>query len=181
MPTIRIADTESNGFVDEADTLWCISSVDKDEEEDKVRLFGPDDIRAGLDWLHDCDVLVMHNCIGHDLPLLKKLFDWEPLSHQIIVDTLVFSRMLHPKRPIPYGYVGKATHSIEAWGHRVGRAKPDHTDWTQYSEAMGVRCMDDAIINRLVLLELERESEEQEMFYDKVKSKRRTEDRAEDS
>lgn len=165
MSTIKIADTESDGFLEEATKLWCIAGIEYEAPETDCVLFGPDNISAGLDWLWDCDVLVGHNFIKHDLPLMKKLFGWEPKSHQIVIDTLVFSRMLYPKRPLPQGYFGKATHSIEAWGYRVGRGKPDHEDWTQYSEDMAKRCMEDAIINRMVLQELERESEEQEMFY----------------
>lgn len=174
MPIIRVADTESDGFLDEATLLWCVSSIDYGEEDDKVRHFGPTDIDRALVHLHDADVLVGHNFNEHDIPLLKKLYGWEPKSHQIIIDTLVYSRMLNPKRPRPYGYTGKGTHSIEAWGHRLGRAKPDHEDWTKYSEDMKVRCNEDAIINLLVLMELERETEEQQMFYHEAVSKRRS-------
>jgi len=171
MPKIRIADTESDGFVDEATTLWCISSIDYKDDEENVSHFDPNNISAGLAWLHDCDVLVGHNFIRHDIPLLKKLHGWEPLPSQIIVDTLVFSRMLNPKRPPPPGWNGKGTHSVEAWGYRLGRGKPEHKDWSQYSEAMKTRCNEDAVINRLILWELERESEEQQMFYHKARGK----------
>lgn len=181
MPTIRIADTESDGLLDEATQLWCVSSIDYEEPEDEVVHFGPADIDRALVHLHGADVIVGHNFIDHDLPLLKKLYGWEPLSHQIVVDTLVFSRMLYPKRPRPDRYFGKSSHSIEAWGYRVGRGKPEHEDWSQYSDAMRIRCNEDVLINRLVLQELERESEEQEMFYDKVKREPRTPDRTEDS
>lgn len=173
MPTIRVADTESDGFVEEATTLWCISSIDYEEDDNECAHFDPDNISDGLDWLHDCDVLVGHNFIRHDLPLLKKLYDWVPKSHQLVVDTLVFSRMLNPKRPIPEGYKGKGTHSVEAWGYRLGKGKPAHEDWTQYSEDMRVRCNEDALINRLILWELERESEEQNLYY-KTKRKPRS-------
>lgn len=181
MPTIRIFDTESDGFVEDATTIWCIGSVDYEEKEEDVRVFDPDSVRSGLDWLWDCDVLVGHNIICHDFPLLKKLYDWEPAPWQSVVDTLVFSRMLHPKRPRPDGYFGKSTHSIEAWGHRVHRAKPDHRDWTKYSEAMAIRCKDDVLINRLVLQALEEEADEEKMFYHKASTKRRPKDRAKDS
>lgn len=165
MPVIRIADTESDGFVDVATRLWCISSIDYEDSEDAVKHFDPNNIIAGLAWLHDCDVLVGHNFIKHDMPLLKKLYDWEPKSHQVVVDTLIYSRMLYPKRPLPQGFTGRATHSIEAWGYRVGRGKPDHSDWSQYSNEMRVRCNEDTIINRLALWELERETEEQNLYY----------------
>lgn len=166
---IRIADTESDGLAEEATVVWCASCLDYDAGEDDVVHFGPSDIDRALGYLHDCDVIVMHNAIGHDLPLLKKLHDWEPLSHQIVIDTLVYSRMLYPQRPMPQGVKGCGTHSIEAWGARLGFPKPAHEDWTQYSDDMRVRCNADTIINRMVLKELERESEEQEMFYHKAK------------
>jgi len=173
MALIRVADTESDGFVEDATRLWCISSIDYDAPEEDVVHFPPDKIEEGLAYLHEADVLVGHNWIKHDLPLLKKLYGWEPKSNQIVIDTLVFSRMLYPKRPIPYGYKGKSSHSIEAWGYRLGRGKPEHEDWTQYSDEMRIRCNEDAIINRMVLRELERETEEQEMFYHKAFNKRR--------
>ena len=165
MPIIRIADTESDGLADVATQVWCMSSIDYEENNDAVVHFGPNDIDRALVHLHAADVIVGHNFIGHDLPLLKKLHSWEPKSHQIVVDTLVFSRMLNPKRPRPVGYTGKGMHSVESWGYRLGRAKPSHEDWSQYSADMKVRCDEDVIINRLILQELEHESEEQALFY----------------
>jgi len=165
MPLIRIADTESDGFVDQATRVWCVSSIDYEESEDAVAHFGPDDIDRALVHLHLADVLVGHNFIRHDLPLLKKLYDWEPKAHQVVVDTLTFSRMLNPKRPRPVGYTGKGMHSVEAWGYRLGRGKPSHEDWTKYSEDMRIRCNEDTIINLMILKELERESEENSLYY----------------
>lgn len=180
MPTIRIADTESDGFVEHATQLWCISSIDYEANDDEISHYSPEHVSAGLDWLHDCDVLVGHNFIKHDLPLLKKLFDWEPLSHQIVIDTLVMSRMLYPKRPLPPGCPTTKTHSVEAWGYRFGRPKPGHEDWSKYTDDMRIRCNEDAVINRMILWELERETEEQNLYY-KAQLKPRPEDRAEDS
>lgn len=100
---------------------------------------------------------------------MKKLYDWEPKSHQVIVDTLVFSRKLNPKRPIPDGYTGRSPHSIEAWGYRLGHGKPEHEDWTQWSEDMGHRCMEDARINLKVLEELEREAAMLPDYYEQLK------------
>lgn len=173
MTTIRIFDTESDALAKDATKLWCISSIDYEDEEDAITLFDPTRIHDGLSHLHQCDVLVCHNLIGHDLPLLKKLYGWEPLSHQIVLDTLVFSRTLYPKRPKPINYSGKSTHSIEAWGYRLGRGKPEHEDWSKYTPEMGHRCKEDVIINRMILKELERESEEQKMFYHEAATKRR--------
>lgn len=169
---VLVFDTESDGFVEKATKLWCIATVDKDTGEEK--LYTPTNILAGIAALESADVIVGHGIVKHDLPLLEKLYNWKPLSHQIIVDTLIYSRMLRPKRPIPEGYEGNKPHSIEAWGYRVGLAKPDHTDWTQYSDAMGIRCMDDAKIGKLTLEELEREAETIPTYYEEIKRPRCT-------
>ena len=174
MPVIRVADTESDGLLPDATRVWCVSAIDYEDSDDKVVHFGPDDIDRALVYLHDADVLVGHNWIEHDLPLLKKLYGWEPKSNQIVVDTLVFSRMLYPKRPNPVGYTKGSPHSVEAWGYRLGRGKPEHEDWSKYSDDMRIRCNEDAVINLMILKELERESEEQKMFYHEAVSKRRT-------
>lgn len=165
---VTVFDTESDGFVDEATRLWCIATVNKDSGDS--RLFTPEQIQLGLGYLHAADVLVGHNIKGHDLPLMKKLYDWEPLSHQVIVDTVVYSRMLYPKRPPPEGYTGGRPHSIEAWGIRLGVSKPSHEDWTQWSEGMGYRCVEDARINLAVLEELEREAASLPDYYEQLRS-----------
>lgn len=174
---VDVFDSESNGFLDVADTLWCIAIQSKDTEFESSKecfsmreLYPPDEVEEGLKALHLADVLVGHNIKKHDLPLFKKLYGWEPKSHQIIIDTLVFSRMLNPKRPLPEGYKGQATHSIEAWGYRLGLAKPEHEDWSQYSDEMGNRCIDDTRINLLVLEELEREAGNLSNYYEQLRS-----------
>ena len=171
---ILVYDSESDGFLDEATQRWCIAMGWYGKEEAGVDLYDPTQIEVALSRLHQADVLVCHNEKKHDLPLFKKLYGWEPKSHQIILDTLVYSRMLHPKRPAPAGYYGGKPHSIEAWGYRVGRGKPEHEDWSKYTEDMGHRCCEDVEINRLMLKELERECEDTEMFYHTFDAKRRT-------
>lgn len=161
-----VFDAEANGFLDVADRVWCIAATT--ERGGKV-LFTPADIKDGLDYLHQSDILTGHNIKGYDLPLFKKVYGWEPLPHQAIVDTLIMSRMLMPKRENPAGYVGNKPHSLEAWGYRVGMSKPEHTDWSQYSEAMGNRCIWDVKINKAVLKELERETGSISDHYEQLK------------
>jgi len=50
-------------------------------------------------------------------------------------------------------------------GLQARRGKPEHEDWTKYSEEMRVRCNEDTIINLMILKELERESEENSLYY----------------
>ena len=143
---IRVFDTESDGFRNEATRLWCIAA--RDLESRQERFFGPDDIEAGLRYLMEADIVVAHNYIGHDLPLITKLYPW--FSPPAYEDSLILSRLYNQDR------IGG--HSIDAWGERLGQAKPVHEDWTQYSEEMGERCRKDALINCMLLRQLIQES-----------------------
>jgi len=167
---VTIFDTESDSFAETATKVWCMACIDKDSKQEK--LFIPKDIYSGVELLSKSDVLVGHSIIKHDLPLLKKVLGWEPQSHQIVLDTLIFSRMLNPKRPIPEGYIGQATHSIEAWGYRLGMQKPDHKDWSKYSDEMGNRCSWDARINLKVLEALENEAAALPGYYERLRYNR---------
>jgi hypothetical protein len=107
-----------------------------------------------LQYMDTVDVLIMHNGIGYDWPLLKKLHNYEYKGKK--VDTLLMSRLLNPKRILhPLCENRKAgPHSIEAWGWRVGRGKPEHNDWEEFSEDMLHRCTEDVEILDLVYDEL---------------------------
>jgi hypothetical protein len=100
----------------------------------------------------------MHNGLGYDWPLLKKLYGYEFKGKK--VDTLVMSRLLNPKRLLPFNCPNKkiGPHSIEAWGYRVGRGKPEHSDWENFSEEMLHRCTEDVEILELVYNELMKEA-----------------------
>ncbi len=136
---IRVFDTESDGFRNDATRLWCISCRDLGSRQE--RFFDPFCIREGLEYLMEADVVVAHNFLGHDYPLIKRLYPWfEPKAYE---DSLILSRLYNPDR------VGG--HSINAWGQRLGKAKPVHEDWSQYSEEMRVRCTEDTLINCMLL------------------------------
>ena len=56
-----VFDIEANGFLFEADTIWCIVAID---ENDKVYSFRPDQIEEGIKFLQSADKLIGHNIIG---------------------------------------------------------------------------------------------------------------------
>jgi hypothetical protein len=70
------------------------------------------------------------------------------------------SRLLNPKRIVPFNCPdrGLGPHSLGAWGYRVGRGKPDHDDWENFSEEMLHRCTEDVEILELVYNELLKEA-----------------------
>lgn len=152
---IGLFDLEANGFLRQATKVHCGVVKVKGGE---VKQFRPHNIKELLAYLDTFDVLIAHNGIGYDFPLLKKLYNWTFKGK--IVDTLIMSRLLNPKRIVPFNCPNKKAgpHSIEAWGYRVGRGKPEHNDWENFSEDMLHRCTEDTEILELVYDELMREA-----------------------
>lgn len=158
-----IADLETNGFLDVVTTVHC--GVFHSLEGDEVFSFSPEDgidyISRMLSFMDGCDSLIFHNGFGFDFPVLKKLFNYEYKGKK--EDTLVLSRLLSPKRLVPPNCPNKkAPHSIEAWGYRVGRGKPEHTEWAVFTPAMLHRCKEDVEIGKLTYLALMQEKQDYE-------------------
>jgi hypothetical protein len=157
---ICIFDTESDGFLEDATRLWC-AVVKEYGDEGKPCIFTPDNIDGLPIYLDQYDVLVGHNIIQHDLPLIKKLRGWEPRPEQTIVDTLVMSRFQNPDRKYPPHCADRTCgpHSVKAWGYRVGQQKVDHDEWDRYSLEMLHRCEEDTLINEKIFDALIEEGE----------------------
>lgn len=157
---ILIGDLEANGLFPDVDTIWC--GVFKDietgivyrcyDEWDKISDRRPFDLR--LFWiprlLDECDKIIMHNGIGYDRKLIKKVLGYE-IQLEKIIDTLILSKLSKQDRPLPEGWKGKpAPHSVEAYGMRFGIPKPEHEDWSQFSEEMLFRCEKDVEIQEKI-------------------------------
>ena len=149
---ILFGDLEADGLLDTATKVHC--GVFKDKDTGEVFKFRPNQIKEMLNLLETADVLIFHNGTFFDFPLLKKLYNWEFKGKK--VDTLVLSRVLNPKRGIPSSCINKTCgpHSIEAWGYRVGRGKPEYTEWDEFDEEMLHRCTEDVEILSLVYSKL---------------------------
>lgn len=157
MKRVVCGDLEANGLLAEATQVWC--GVFKDIRSKAVFRFTPEDIPQMLKFLDTVDVLIIHNGVGYDMPLLRELFDYRFKGQ--LVDTLLMSRLQDENRRMPYGCPtvkpnGKriGPHSIEAWGYRVGRGKVEHEDWSTFSPEMLHRCEEDVEILHLTYLAL---------------------------
>jgi len=140
---MRVAtfDLESDGFLDVASRVWCAAI--KDHSTGTVKTFDPSTVPDLCSYLDTFDVLIGHHCVGFDFPLLKKVFGWSFKGK--VVDTLLMSRTQNPDRLKPPMYTGRAPHSVEAWGHRLGGdQKVEHNEWDRYSPEMLERCVGDA-------------------------------------
>jgi RNase_H superfamily len=133
---LRLAfDIEANGLLEAATTIHCVVIADLDT--DQIDQFGPDQIDAALARLSEARYLTGHNATGYDLPLLRKLCSWSPAPEVAIVDTLIVSRLVlaHMRLlDVETAEMGdpdlgklKGSHSLAAWGQRLGRLKSDQT------------------------------------------------------
>jgi len=155
---ILVYDMESDGFYHEATTIWCICAMDIYTKKmySFVHPESFDKTSEGLLFLGQAEEIIAHNQIDFDLEVFRKLYNWEYKGK--ITDTVVLSRMLNPDRRAVKGVGKSGPHSVAAWGQRLGRYKPDHTDWTQFSSEMLHRCWEDTAIGFLVYEELMREA-----------------------
>ncbi len=109
-------------------------------------------LKDGVERLRSFPMIIGHNIINYDLPVLRDVLGYSIPKHQLVFDTLITSRYLNPDRPLPIGYPYKtAPHSLDAWGYRLGRFKPEHTDWSVISDDMIHRNREDCEITELLL------------------------------
>lgn len=152
-----IFDLEANNLYYDVTKWWC--GVFKDIKTKKVYKFEPHQAKEMLEFMDGCEALIGHNVIGYDFPVLKKLFGYEYKGKKI--DTLCISRLVCNTITRPKGMKGKVgLHSIEAWGYRFGRWKPEHEDWSQYSPEMLHRCSEDVEIQYMLYVHLAKTARE---------------------
>ena len=68
-------DLEADGLLDQATRVWC--GVFLEERTGKKHVFEEHQVPEMLKFMDTCSVLVAHNCISYDFPLLKKLYGYE--------------------------------------------------------------------------------------------------------
>lgn len=139
--TKLVFDLEADELREGATRIWCIVFKNIETEERFEFTYENPDLVSDIAYMFDhCDMLIGHNIIDYDLPVIERLLG--VTYNGDIFDTLVVSRLLNPDRP--------DGHSLDAWGLRLGRKKPEHEDWTQFSPEMLHRCKEDVEINHLV-------------------------------
>src|SRR5690554_4632008 len=155
MEKVWVWDIEANGLLDQATKVHC--GVVANLNGDDVWAYRPNEIGKLIEKLNEADVLIGHNIIDYDLPLLKKLYGFEYKGK--VVDTLLMSRLHNPNRKLPSHAQNKRAgpHSLYAWGVRVGRDKPDYNEWDEFDEEILHRCSEDVHINKLTFFQLLKE------------------------
>lgn len=157
-------DTEANGLLNEATTIWCISTFDIQTKAKRTFTFDEVDRSELEPFFSQYDKIICHNQINYDLRLYKKLLrmDLEKvLGREAIIDTYVWSKAIYPDRPMPEGcpsIIRNKTlgisqrigpHGLASWAYRFGDKKVQIDDWRVYTDEMITRCEGDVKINYL--------------------------------
>ncbi len=146
-----IFDLESNGLYDAVTVIYCI--VIHDIGSQQTFTYGPDCIADALAHLATADVLIGHNIIFFDIPVLQKLHSF--VAKARIIDTLICTRLIWPKEvldvldteqypQVPPANRGSA--SLKAWGWRLASHKIEFKDFTQYNQEMLDYCVQDVVV-----------------------------------
>ena len=142
-----VFDIETDGLYQDSKNIWCMVAVD---EDDNSYSFKQDEIDKGIELLKSADVIIGHNIIGFDVPVIKKLTGVDLYQHTKILDTLTLSRLFHPTR--------EGGHSLEKWGYKLNYHKAEQPEFDCYSDKMLDYCLRDVKLNKLVLNHLRKES-----------------------
>ena len=164
-----VFDIETNGLLHDATRIHCASlhwgeddrteSFNDEKYADdpkELPMGGNYSITTALCYLEVADVLVGHNIINFDIPIIKRIYPWFNPSGTII-DTLVLSRLYHPNlldidqkhawKHMPLQLYGR--HSLEAYGYRLNEYKGNFgktTDWKDWSQEMQDYCEQDVVV-----------------------------------
>lgn len=139
-----ITDIETNGLLDDVTKFHC--AVIYDSRTNEYTRYRPDDFKKYIDALlnevNRDGIIVFHNGYKYDVPVIEKLAKLQlgidvsfPQSN--IVDTLVLTRLIYSNvNDMDAGLTrsgklsGKlfGSHSLEAWGYRLGEMKGEYKD-----------------------------------------------------
>jgi len=139
-----IFDLETDGLLENVTKIHCI--VLKNIETNEILKLTTDE---AVNKLRKAELLIGHNIIKYDLPVLKKLYLRFETNAKIF-DTLVATRLLYPdvkekdfqRKDFPRDCIGR--HSLKAWGNRIGTYKTTiETDWKTFTPEMLEYCIQD--------------------------------------
>lgn len=153
-----VFDLESDHLIEKATKIHCLVLTDIDSGETKRFNHQPNGnpVASGVRLLEQADLVMGHNIIGFDIPVLKKLYSgFSPKGK--VIDTLVMTRLVFPdlkeqdfgklNSGFPKELIG--SHSLKAWGIRIGLHKGDFKETSSFevwSPAMEDYCVQDVAV-----------------------------------
>ena len=163
-----IFDIETNGFLSEATKIHSI--VIKDIDTKQIYSYHGDKIGRGLYLLSGASLLVGHNILKFDIPVINKLYPEYKIEGDVF-DTLLVSRLIWTNRKeedfrmkeLPLNLAGR--HSLESWGYRLGLRKGDFIktgDFSKWSQEMQDYCEKDVEVTYELFKLIEKQKYSQE-------------------
>lgn len=157
---ILVFDIETNGLLYSKNapvsTVWCV--VIYDCKQKTYYTYKPESIETACEHLASADILIGHNIIGYDIPVLHKLYpNWTCKAQPI--DTFVLANLVFPKDKLieldhsAFTHLEgrlKGSQSLRAWGQRLQNLKGDHSNWSEFSEEMLTYCQNDVLVSTLL-------------------------------
>ena len=150
---IFVFDIETNGLYNDVNEIFCLVIFDVNRQQ--TFTYGPDCIADALEHLAKAHVLIGHNIIFYDLPVIRKLYPFYTFKAPHIIDTLICTRLIWPKELLTeldttyYFDIEprlKGSSSLKAWGHRLKENKLSFKDFSGYSEEMATYCRQDVTV-----------------------------------
>lgn len=134
-----VFDIETNGLYDEVTLIHCLcAKIYKDGK--LIKIITITNYEEMKSFLASASVLIGHNIIRYDIPVLEKILDIKIKAR--LIDTLGISWYLYPLRE---------KHGLEIWGDEYGVEKPKIADWSNLTiEEYVHRCTEDVKINTLI-------------------------------
>lgn len=155
---VYIFDIETNGLLHEADRVHVL--VIRSLDGGTVDVYRGGSVELGVTELAQYATagafLVGHNAIKFDHPMLAKLYPHIHIPIDQVRDTMVISRVLYPDlwnkdkalklRGVLAGNLMNS-HSLKAWGIRLGVHKGDYTGgWETWNQEMEDYCVQDTAV-----------------------------------
>lgn len=186
-----IYDLETDGFIEEAEVIHCCHILDTDHPELGVQRYNDHGykaagtVAAGVERLGKAEAVLAHNGIAFDYHILDKLYpEWDKgvkRLDSIVATSVIWTdlkkkdfacresghwKMFGRRIPFPKKFAGKrgalyGSHSLQAWGMRLGEFKGDFDPadygktWKTigWTEEMDDYCVQDVVVTaRLVEL-----------------------------
>lgn len=144
--------------------MKVVLDIETNSQHNKIWLAVTRDIETGavVSWkeanglqkyLDNCDLIIMHNGICFDAPVLREIWKTSMKPSQVC-DTLVLSRLLSPSL--------EGGHSLAAWGQRLGFPKDDFSDWDGgLTPEMEKYCIQDTLVTEKLYKHLVSELKQQ--------------------
>jgi DNA polymerase I-like protein with 3'-5' exonuclease and polymerase domains len=131
--------------------MKIVLDIETNSKHDKIWMAVTRDIETGdakvwkeanglQKYLDNCDLIIMHNGICFDAPVLRETWKITIMPSQVC-DTLVLSRLLSPSL--------EGGHSLDAWGKRLGYPKFEFRDWDAGCTAQMITyCIQDTLVTQ---------------------------------